>query len=305
MSSSLSTIVVVNPVSAGGSTARLWPRIRDCLSRFTDFDVVFSQYPGHAVELGRSIRERGFSRMICVGGDGTLHEAVNGIMGAGEGNPMPHVGIIPTGTGSDFARSLGIPFNLEEACQRLKSPTTLASDLGVVSYMGVERTEQRYFVNAAGFGYDAEVVSRRNGFNRYFRGTIPYLASLAATLLSYQNKSLTVTIDGVSEHRRVRSLVLAIGRYFGGGMRIAPNAEIDDGFFDVITLGDVGRAELIRNVPGVYRGSHLSHPKVTAERAVQVEIESRERVMLQADGELLGVAPARLRVLPGALTVLL
>jgi diacylglycerol kinase (ATP) len=304
MSNSVSTIVVVNPASAGGSTARLWQRIRGCLSSITDFEVAFSQYQGHAVELGRSIRERGFSRVICVGGDGTLHEVVNGAMSAGDANPLPHLGIIPTGTGSDFARALGIPFKLEEACRRLESPASRASDLGVVSYWSGERMEQRYFVNAAGFGYDAEVVSRRNGFNRYFRGTIPYLASLAATLLSYQNKPLNVTIDGVRGERRVNALVLAIGNYFGGGMRIAPNAEIDDGRFDVITIGDVGRIDLARNVPRVYRGTHLQHPKVTAERATEVQIESRERVMLQADGELLGVVPARLRILPGALTVL-
>jgi diacylglycerol kinase (ATP) len=304
MSRSIRTLVVVNPVSAGGSTRRLWPRIRDCLARVCDYDVVFSQYPGHAVELGGEARAGGMSRVVCVGGDGTLHEVVNGMMGAGGADPMPQLAIVPTGTGSDFARSLGISFDLERACRRLESPRVLVTDLGMVSFVGRSGAEQRYFVNAAGLGYDAEVVSRRNGFNRYFRGTIPYLASLAATLLSYQNKSLTVTIDDVRDDRRVNALVVAVGRYFGGGMRIAPNAELDDGLFDVITLGDVGRIELIRNVPGVYRGAHLQHPKVTAERGAEIYVEARERVMLQADGELLGEIPALFRVLPGALTVL-
>ena len=229
---------------------------------------------------------------------------VNGFFRASDDKPIPHLGLIPTGTGCDFARSLGIPFSLEAACSRLGNPRATITDLGMVSYTGKEGPEDRYFVNAAGLGYDAEVVSRRNGFNRYFRGTLPYLASLAATLLSYRNKQVSVVIDGNGDQRRINALVLAIGRYFGGGMRIAPNAELSDGLFDIVTLGDIGRIELVRNVPGVYRGSHLRNPKVKVERGTSVRVESDEPVMIQADGELLGVVPAQFQIIPLALTVL-
>ncbi|MHB0868897.1 MAG: diacylglycerol/lipid kinase family protein [Chloroflexota bacterium] len=304
MSDSLRTLVIVNPVSAGGTTERRWPRIRELLAGCLPFDAAISEYAGHAIQLGRAGRDEGYDCLVCVGGDGTLNEVVNGALSGDAGRPMPKIGVIPSGTGSDLARSVGIPRRAEEACRRLAAPRTMVSDLGVVSYMGKGGPEQRHFVNAAGLGYDAEVVYRRNGFNRHVRGTIPYVASLAATLLSYRNKDVNVTIDGASFTGRISLLAVGIGQYFGGGMRIAPNAALDDGYFDVITVGDVGRIELVRNFPGVYRGTHLMNPKVKGERARAVRVETDDQLMIQADGDLLGLAPARFQILPQALTIL-
>ena len=298
------TLAIVNPVSAGGSTHRRWPLIRDLLARHFDFEVAFSQYPGHAIELGAEARRSGVARVVCVGGDGTINEVVNGAFKVDSEHPMPEIAIVPTGTGADFARSVGIPHRVEEACERLGSVRKMKTDLGVVSYTGKEGPETRYFVNAAGLGYDAEVVRCRNGFNQYVRGTIPYLASLAATLLSYHNKDITITIGESRCTRRANAVVLAIGRFFGGGMCIAPRAELADGCFDTVTIGDVGRIELIRNVPGLYRGTHLQNPKVSVERASEVWVESGQRVLIHADGELLGELPAHFQIMPRALTVL-
>ena len=233
-----------------------------------------------------------------------MNEVVNGVFSGDPALPLPKIGMIPSGTGSDLARSVGIPHRIEEACKRLAGPRTTVSDLGVVSYRGEEGQKQRYFVNAAGLGYDAEVVCRRNGFNRYVRGTIPYVASLATTLLSYRNKEVTVTVDEASETRWIRTLVLGIGQYFGGGMRVAPNALLDDGYFDVVTIGDVGRIELIYNLPRVYRGTHLRNSKVKSERARTVRVESDRQLLVQADGDLLGQVPAQFQIIPGALTIL-
>lgn len=297
-------MVIVNPVSAGGATEHRWPRIRDLLFPQLEFDAAFSEYAGHAVKLARDARGAGYDCLVCVGGDGTLNEVVNGALTGDPAQPLPKIGMIPSGTGSDLARAVGIPHRIEEACKRLAVPRTTVTDLGVVSYKGKEGLEQRYFVNAAGLGYDAEVVCRRNGFNRYVRGTIPYVASLAATLLSYQNKNVTITVDGARDTRRINALVLGIGQYFGGGMRIAPNAVLDDGYFDLVTIGDVGRLELVYNFPGVYRGTHLRNPKVKTERAKTVRVETDERLLLQADGDFLGLAPAQFQILPRALTIL-
>ncbi len=298
------TLVIVNPASAGGATARRWPRIEDCLRRHLSFEAAVSEYPGHATALGRAGREAGFQRLVCVGGDGTVHEVVNGAYSGDARSPMPEIGLIPSGTGADLARSVGISFNLETACARLGDARRATTDLGMVCYSGGEGPRSRYFVNAAGLGYDAEVVRRRNGFSRYVRGTVPYLVSLATTLLTYQNKDVTISLDGVQEVRRVNAVVLAIGRYFGGGMMIAPHAVLDDGRFEVVTLGDVGRLELVCNVPGVYRGTHLRHPKVKVERAGLVRVSSDQEVLIQADGELLGPLPAQFQIIPRALTIL-
>lgn len=297
-------LVIVNPAAGGGSAGDRWPGIRDALSRHTSFEVAFSQYAGHAVELGALAREQGFSQVVCVGGDGTLHEVVNGLFSASPDQPVPMVAVIPCGTGVDFARTVGIPGRIDQACARLASPRFVRCDLGMVFYTGREGRERRYFVNAAGLGYDAEVVNRRNGFNRHVRGTVPYLASLAVTLVTYQNRDIALTVDGVTEKRRVNAVVVAIGSYFGGGMKIAPSAVVDDGYFDVITIGDVGRLELLYNVPRVYRGTHLGNSRVRAERARLVGVESSQQVRIQADGESLGMAPALFQIIPRALTIL-
>ncbi len=298
------TLAIVNPVSAGGATERRWPRIRELLRRYVDFEAAFSEYPGHAIKLGKEGRDSGYDNLVCVGGDGTVNEVVNGVLSGDGAGPIPRIGMIPSGTGSDLARTVGIPHRIDEACRRLANPRTVVSDLGMVSYEGKDGHEQRYFVNAAGLGYDAEVVCRRNGYNRYVRGTIPYVASLAATFLSYHNKDSTVTMDGSTFTGRTLALVLGIGQYFGGGMRVAPNALLDDGYFDVVTIGDIGPLELLYNLPGVYRGTHLRNPKVKSERARTVRVESDERLMIQADGDLLGEVPAQFQILPRALTYL-
>ncbi len=303
MTESFRALAIVNPASAGGSTHRRWPLIRDLLFKHFDFEVAFSQFPGHAIELGAEARRQGYTRLVCVGGDGTVGEAVHGAYSAGSDHPMPEIAIVPTGTGADFARSLGIPHGVEGACALLANPRRVASDLGVVSFIGKEGPAVRYFVNAAGLGYDAEVVSRRNGFNRYVRGTLPYLASLATTLMSYENRDVTIVVGETTRTIRVNALVLAIGKFFGGGMRIAPQAEMADGYFDAVTIGDVGRFELVRNVPGVYRGTHLRNPKVSVQRVSELQVESAQQVLIQADGELLGEVPARFQIIPQALTI--
>jgi diacylglycerol kinase (ATP) len=299
-----SCLTIVNPISAGGATAKRWPRIRDSLARHINFDVAQTEYPQHAIRLGIEARELGYSRVICVGGDGTLNEVVNGILQGSPDIPLPEVGMVPSGTGSDLARSIGIARDTDEACARLAAPYRQLTDLGLVAYRGASGEEQRYFVNAAGLGYAAEVVSRRNGFNRYLRGTLPYLASVATTLMTHRNSDVKITLDGSTSSHRVTAVVLAIGQYFGGGMRVAPNAILDDGMFDVVTIGDVTHLELVYNFPRVYRGTHLNHPKVRAERARSIAVESDQPMLVQADGELLGLSPVRFQILPRALTLL-
>jgi diacylglycerol kinase family enzyme len=136
-------------------------------------------------------------------------------------------------------------------------------------------------------------------------GTVPYLSSLLLTLGTYRNKQIGVTLDSAEPwHARVTSVVVANGQYFGGGMRIAPDAALTDGQFDVVVLGDLGKVDLVRNVPRVYVGSHVTHPKVTLFRARRLEADSPERLLVQADGEVLGTAPASFEIAPGALRLI-
>jgi YegS/Rv2252/BmrU family lipid kinase len=248
--------------------------------------------------------------VIAIGGDGTFFEVVNGVMDHTEpGRPMADgiaVGLLQSGRGSDFGRSAGIPSDVEGAVARLLAGRTATIDLGYVRYTAFDGEERaRYFANAAGVGFDAEVSVRANAAPRVLGGTVPYLSSLFMTWGSYRNKRIALKADGEWVWRgRATSMVVANGQFFGGGMKIAPDAGLSDGEFDVVILGDLGKIDLVRNIPRVYDGSHVTHPKVTILRAREAQIVSPDRLLLQADGEVLGMAPATFRVVPSALHVI-
>ena len=207
------------------------------------------------------------------------------------------LGVVSTGTGSDFVRSVGIPRDYAIACSSVTSPRRLLIDVGVVEYRRAGKAEQRFFVNAAGVGFDAEVVETTERLPKYFSGTIPYLLGLARTLFGYKNKSVMLRHGSKAETTRILSVVVANGCYFGGGMRVAPQAELCDSLLDVIIIGDVGKFELLKTLPRVYKGTHITHPKVRMEKTAHITIESSERVLVHADGELLGEAPSKI-ILP-------
>jgi diacylglycerol kinase (ATP) len=323
MASTAKTRLIVNPVAANGKTAERWPQIQEVLrTQGLDFDHVFTECSGHATALARQAVAEGCQLIVSVGGEGTLNEVVNGLVGP-EGTVPPGVvlGIIPSGTGTDFVRTLGIPRNYLEACPRLLTAETSVVDLGEVEYVplgpsagsGQRLTSShaadqtgllhRYFINVAGLGFDGEVAERVNRSSKALGGTIPYLTSLFITLVSYQNKHVELTMDGQTARRRLNSVIVSNGRYFGGGMFIAPHADLRDGLFDVIILGDLNKLEFAQNVPKVYNGTHLTHPKVEEYRAREVRVVSQERMLIQADGELVGMAPATFRLLPQAIRV--
>ena len=264
---------------------------------------------GDAARLARAAVASGCSAVVAIGGDGTFFEVVNGVMPPGPhdgaGAPIP-VGLIQAGRGSDFGRSAGLPTDVEAACTRLLAARTEAIDLGHVVYRAFNgQSQSRYFANAAGLGFDAEVAQRANSGPRIMDGTVTYLGSLLATLGSYRNKRLNLHIDGETKWRdRANSVVIANGQFFGGGMKIAPEASLSGGNFSVVVLGNLGKLDLIRNVPKVYDGSHASHPKVSMLTGKEVEVTSPDRLLLQADGEVLGTAPAAFMVVPGALRLI-
>jgi len=303
-------MVVCNPVSGMGRGEERLGLVRRTLQRAgITHTAEMTTARGDAMRLAYSAARAGCSAVVVIGGDGTLFEVVNGVMGPARIEPAsnPHIsvaiGLVQAGRGSDFGRSIGVPSDVQAACDRLLSGRTRLVDLGHVAYTSFSgRPRASYFINAAGMGFDAEVTVRANAAPRVLGGTVPYLSSLLTTLVKYRNKRITVSVDNETAYQaRANSIVVANGQYFGGGMKIAPDAELSDGELDIVTLGDLGKVDLVRNVPRVYDGSHTTHPKVDVRRARSVEITSPDRVLLQADGEVLGTAPARFRVVPQAL----
>jgi len=295
--------VIVNPAAGAFSTRRKWPIISRLLNAIgIPFDFEYTEGVGHAIELARLAASDGYRYLVAVGGDGTVNEVANGILHSTNASTTA-LGIVSTGTGSDFIRSVGISRDYTAACSVLTSSRRLSIDVGVVEYQRQGHTLERFFVNAAGVGFDAAVVKETERLPKFFGGTIPYVAGMLRTLFSYRNKPVVVRVGDEVEEHKVLNVAVANGGYMGGGMRIAPQADVGDSLLDVVIIGDMGKLELLKEFPKVYKGTHVSLPKVKMKRGSQVTIESSEPVLVYADGESLGECPASFRVVPGALSL--
>ena len=295
--------VIVNPVAGAGSTEKKWPAIRGLLNEAgLVFDFEHTERIGHAEELAREAANSGYGLIVAVGGDGTLNEVVNGLADSDDTDNIS-LGMLSTGSGSDFVRSLDVPLDYRWACQRLVNPRKTKIDVGIVEYRSGGKTARRYFLNAAGVGFDGEVVATVERSRKLCRGTLPYVIGLFRALVTYQNKDITLQVDTQSKNVRICSVVVANGRYFGGGMHVAPGADLKDGLLEVVVVSDIGKFELLRAFPKIYRGTHVMHPKVQMAKATAITIRSSEQVLIQADGELLGEVPATFRIQPAALSV--
>jgi diacylglycerol kinase (ATP) len=300
-----STLMIVNPASGAGRTGRRWPgweaRLR---AEGGKFDVEFTQEPGHASQLAKQAALDGYQTVVAVGGDGTLNETLNGLIENDQAVADVQLGLLPVGTGSDFARSINVPRHPLQAALHLLRAQPKLVDVGRIDCKRGHEKVTRYFINVAGLGFDGEVADRVNRAGRKGAGTLPYLSTLLVSLGTYHNKQVTITLDDRTFEGWMNSVVVCNARYFGGGMFIEPNARLDDGQLDVVILGDFNRLEVIANLPKIYRGTHLTHPKVSELRIRSMQVEAKERMFLQAEGELIGEAPVTFRVLPQILKVL-
>ncbi len=299
------SLFIVNPVAAGGKTGKVWPQIEKKLhSLDLRFDYRFTEAPNHATTLAREGVEQGYETVVAVGGDGTVNEVVNGLMSPGTERGAATLGVVITGRGSDLARTIGVPSDFREACTRLCGERTMTVDVGLVQFYREGESSQRYFVNVGGGGFDGEVAERANRAPNFMGGTIPYLSSLVTTLISYRNKDIELVLDDQEPMSMVvNSVVVANCQYFGGGMRVAPEADPNDGLFDVIVIGDIDKIEFLMTVPKVYDGTHITHPQVDSYRARRVEVRSKQPLMLQVEGEVCGHTPLTFEIIPSALDI--
>ncbi len=296
--------VIVNPAAGANSTRKKWPDLKRLLTHIgLSFDSTFTEGNGHAIELAREAAGNGYRCIVAVGGDGTVNEVANGILHSGGGKSVS-MGIISTGTGSDFIRAAGIPRNYLNACSCLTSSKRYLIDVGVVEYHNNGELKRRFFLNNSGIGFDAAAVAATERLPKNLGGTIPYLTGLLCALIGYRNKSIELGIGDRIQKARVLSVVVSNGNYFGGGMRVAPDAVLDDGLLDVCVIGDISKFNLLKSLPMVYKGTHGSHPRVTMDKAKTVTVVSAEKVLVHADGELLGTGPASFSIMPAALNII-
>ncbi len=274
------------------------------------FEARLTAAPGHATELALEAAQQGYAQVICAGGDGTLNEVVNGLMLV-EPERRPALGLIPSGTGTDFARGLGWPQTLDGILDAVRHGVAQPIDVGAASFHRAGRAMTRYFINVAGAGFDGDVSDLVNREGKR-GGSLAYFLTVFRVLAGYENKHARVTLIAPDHSERVLEgyynlIAVSNGRYFGGGMCISPNSHVGDGCFEAIVIEAMSRAEFALNFPRVYRGAHLSHPKVSEHRVVGVRVEligAGQHMFVEAEGELFGEAPATFHVLPGALRLI-
>ncbi len=294
------SVFLVNPAAANGSTGRRWPEIaHQAAGVGLEGDALLSERRGHLGELAREAALDGARLLVVVGGDGSINEVVNGLAGI---ESPPAVALIPRGTGGDLVRTFAIPNDIAAAARVALTGDTQSIDLGRVDYRSWDGSDgSALFANVASAGMSGAIAQRANDTSKALGAKASYLWATFAVFAKWSAVETRLTVDGDSRDGPMFDVVVANGRYFGGGMKMCPEAVPDDGLLDVVTIGDVTKRDLVMTMPKIYRGTHLPHPKAEALRGRVVTVETDEPVPVELDGEQPGTTPARFEVLPGAL----
>jgi len=291
--------LIVNPVAGRGAGEKALPIVRDTLQRLgVEFDITCTTRPAEAMILAREAMAEGYDVLVALGGDGLAHEIVNGMLMETEGEAVGTLGIIPIGSGNDFVKMLDVPTDLVAACYHLVEGKTRLVDVG--------RINDHYLVNSMGTGFDALVSIEAQKIG-WLTGLPLYLLAVFRTLaLTYRTPQATIELDGETISQTITLIAVMNGRCYGGGFWITPDAENDDGLFDLAIARGLGRLEILRLLPDVMKGTHTDKEPVTMARARRVVIHLAEPLPVHADGEILytDARHLELEVLPRKLRVI-
>jgi YegS/Rv2252/BmrU family lipid kinase len=280
------------------------PVIRRCLKGLSmDFDLVHTSEAGEAIALAGQAVDDGFDTIVAVGGDGTSHEVINGMMSRANGGPMGTFATIPAGSGNDFAAMNGMPSDIESACNMIAEGRARVIDLGRVTIDGVIT---RYFDNTIGIGFDGLVVKETQKF-RWLRGMLLYLVVVLKTIfLTMRPSRSEITCDGRTFRATPLMVVISNGPREGGSFMVAPDARYDDGVFDLIIAETMSRLEMLTMIPRFMKGTHLSHRRIEAIRAGHIVIQSQDPLHIHVDGEILceEAHHVEVQIVPGTLSVI-
>ncbi|MCL2738444.1 MAG: diacylglycerol kinase family lipid kinase [Bacteroidales bacterium] len=307
MAQQIAWMVIVNPKAGRGRGLTDWPVISNQMNKAgIVFTCVFTEHKYHAVELTVKALRDGYRRLVVVGGDGTVHEVVNGIFHQKEIAPWEvTLSVIPTGTGNDWVRMFGIPHTYNEAVQAMVEYRTVLQDVGRVSFVETRISHIRYMANVAGLGFDAMVNRKYNRLRDEGRkGKWLYLTSALRVLLGYRATRFRVEVDGrLFFDGKIFSATVGIGKYNGGGMIQMPYAEVNDGLLDMTLIRKASKIWMIRNFKHLFDGQIYQYPKVLHAQGRMIRIETWPPSPIEIDGEALGYAPFTFEILPQSLLV--
>jgi diacylglycerol kinase (ATP) len=288
----------VNPASDNGATGKRWPELAHRAETLgLSGETLFSERPGHLIELARGAVDAGAKLVVAVGGDGTLNEVVNGVAGSDA-----ELATIPLGTGMDFVRTYGIPTKFDDAVRVALTGDLRTIDAGRVRYRTwAGEPAERWFANVGSVGMSGAVAQRANGMSKALGGRVTFFYALTRVFLEWKNSEVTVVLDDDVRHGRMHDVVVANGVWHGGGMKLAPDAKSDDGLFDVVLIGDISKLDFLTTAPKIYKGRHVAHPKVEVVRSARVEVDALQRLPIEVEGEQVGTTPAVFELVPNAL----
>ncbi len=296
--------IILNPMADMKNAWRVANDLRPIVMEYGEADWSGTVYPTHATELAKQAGEQGYERVIAMGGDGTVHEVVNGIMQLPP-EQRPVLGVVPVGSGNDFAHAIGVPLQSDRALACALSGKPSGVDLGV---MTDEHGRKEYFDNTLGIGFDA-VVTIRSHQLPVVRGFLMYLTAVIQTIvLNHEPALMEMEIDGKPVAQSNLLLTMCNGPREGGGFAIAPEAKIDDGLLNYAMIRDVSRAMMFRLVPEVMKGTHGKFKEVTLGTCKRLSVSADHPMYIHADGEIYTSFGSNLRtvtfeVMPGALQV--
>ena len=290
--------VIVNPASGNGSAKKKWPLIQhELIVQNFQFEVAFTEYEKHSLLLIENALKQGFLKFICVGGDGTLHNIVNGILTINPANiSVIKIGIIAIGTGNDWIKTYHITKNYKKTIQIIKTEHTIKQDIGKLT-IGTEN-DIVYFNNLAGIGFDGYVVNKVNKYKNL--GVLAYLIGALVSITSYKRSTLEINFNTTKLKGKTLMLLIGLCNYSGGGMQLTKNPNPTDGLFDISFIQKITLFTLLGNIRGLFTGTITNHPLIKNYKTSELKIKvlNSHKTYIQADGELIGTGNFKVSILP-------
>ncbi|WP_456461429.1 diacylglycerol/lipid kinase family protein [Lutibacter sp.] len=297
--------IIVNPTSGNGASKKKWPVIKkELLNQNFKIEVVFTAYEKHSIKLLEIALKKGFTNFICVGGDGTLHNIINGILRFNPANILEiKIGIIPIGTGNDWVKTYNIPLNYKKAIDIIKTENTIKQDIGKININSTNETV--YFNNMAGIGFDGYVVNNVHKYKKL--GFLAYLVGALISLINYKKSFLKITFNKTVLKGKCLMLLIGICNYAGGGMQLTKKPNSTDGLFDITYIKNLTLLTVLNNIRGLFNGKITSHKLINTYKTstIKINVVDSNKSYIQADGELIGSGDFIVSILPKAINFII